>query len=346
MTVEVLLKSKYFSCKEFHFQIISYTARSGLVLDSEHTDALEKIKYLESKHQRTAEEELAVSEAPQFGHQLKNLTIDEGVPAHFETTLTPVNDPTMKVEWYFNGKAVSMGHRFRTTYDFGFVALDILYAYPEDSGSYTCKASNMLGETSVSCDLRVQGKGGLLLDTMDGARLSQLKNLEARKTVIKDEGELQITKPVFTTALNSVTGVSEQSRVHLECKLEPINDPNLKVEWFVNGKELQNSNRINTRHDFGYCALDILYAYAEDSGTYMCKATNKLGEAVNTCSVEVSSKAGLVLDSQHPEGWEKMKTMESRSQFGRLEVQDIPVGPPHFVTQLMVSCQNLFALTD
>ena len=97
----------------------------------------------------------------------------------------------------------------------------------------------------------------------------------------------------------------------------------------------------SSRHDFGYCALDILYAYAEDSGTYMCKATNKLGEAVNTCSVEVSSKAGLVLDSQHPEGWEKMKTMESRSQFGRLEVQDIPVGPPHFVTQLMVSCQNL-----
>jgi hypothetical protein len=40
-------------------------ARSGLLLDSEHADALEKIKYLESKLQRTAEEELAVSEAPQ-----------------------------------------------------------------------------------------------------------------------------------------------------------------------------------------------------------------------------------------------------------------------------------------
>ena len=306
------------------------------MLDSEHTDALEKIRYLESKHQRTAEEEMAVSERPQFGHQLKNLTIDEGAPAHFETTLTPVNDATMKVEWYFNGKEVQQGHRFRTTYDFGFVALDILYAYPEDSGSYTCKAVNMLGETSISCDLRVQGKGGLLLDTMDGARLSQLKNLEARKAVNKEEGEIQITKPVFTTALNSVKA-SEQGRVHLECRLEPVNDPNLKVEWFVNGKAMQFGNRFNTRHDFGYVALDILYAYPEDSGTYMCKASNRLGEAVNTCSVEVTSNQSLVLDSQHPEGWEKMKTMESRSQYGRLEVQDIPVGPPHFVTQLMVS---------
>jgi len=42
-------------------------------LDSDHVDALQKIKYLETKHQRTAEEELTVSEAPQFGHGLKDL---------------------------------------------------------------------------------------------------------------------------------------------------------------------------------------------------------------------------------------------------------------------------------
>ena len=52
---------------------------------------------MESKHQRTAEEEMAVSEAPQFGHQLKDVSLDEAQPAHFETTLTPVNDATMKV---------------------------------------------------------------------------------------------------------------------------------------------------------------------------------------------------------------------------------------------------------
>ena len=40
---------------------------------------------------------MAVSEAPHFGHQLKDVTLDEGQPAHFETTLTPVNDATMRV---------------------------------------------------------------------------------------------------------------------------------------------------------------------------------------------------------------------------------------------------------
>lgn len=76
-------------------------------------------------------------------------------------------------------------------------------------------------------------------------------------------------------------------RVHLECRLEPVNDPNLRVEWFINGKSIKTGHRFRTTHDFGFVALDILYAYPEDTGTYMCKAVNKLGEAVNTCSVEV-----------------------------------------------------------
>ena len=306
-------------------------------MDSDHTDALQKIKYLESKHQRTAEEELAVSEAPQFGHSLKDLRIEEGQPAHFETTLTPVNDATMRVEWLFNGKPIPQGHRFRTTYDFGFVALDILYAYPEDNGTYTCHASNVMGETTATSNLVVMGKSGLVLDTMDRERLSHLSRLETRDTRFKpqDMDDAPITKPVFTTALNNAQNVPEQSNIHLECRLEPMNDPNLQVEWYINGKPIKMGSRFRTTHDFGYVALDILHAYQEDSGTYMCKASNKLGEAVNTCSVEIIGGKSLILDSQHPEGYEKLKHMEARSTHGRLEVEDMPVGPPHFVTELM-----------
>ncbi len=100
-----------------------------------------------------------------------------------------------------------------------------------------------------------------------------------------------ITKPVFTTPLNNAEGVLEQGHVHLECRLEPVNDPNLRVEWFVNGRAITTGHRFRTTHDFGYVALDILYAYSEDSGTYMCRAVNALGEAVNTCSVSILGKS-------------------------------------------------------
>jgi titin len=269
---------------------ISIATGKGLLLDTDHQDALNKIKYLESKHQKTAEEELSAPEKPQFGRQLKNLNLEEGQPAHFESTLTPVNDASMRVEWMFNGKPVPQGHRFRTTYDFGFVALDILYAYPEDSGTYSCVAKNVLGETSAQCTLKVTGKSGLLLDTMDKDRLSQLRNLEQRERTRPEDADAVITKPVFTTPLNNVDGAMEGAHVHLECRLEPVNDPNLNVEWFVNSKAIKIGSRFRTTHDFGYVALDVLQAYAEDSGTYMCKATNKLGEAVNTGSVTVAGK--------------------------------------------------------
>lgn len=55
---------------------------------------------------------------------------------------------------------VSIGHRFKTTYDFGFVALDILYAYAEDSGTYMCKAKNAVGEAVTTCSVKVEGKPG------------------------------------------------------------------------------------------------------------------------------------------------------------------------------------------
>ena len=76
------------------------------------------------------------------------------------------------------------------------------------------------------------GKSGLLLDSMDSQRLSQLSRLETSKTAYKVQTEdVEITKPVFTTALKNISGASENSTVHLECRLEPVNDPNLRVEW-------------------------------------------------------------------------------------------------------------------
>lgn len=59
---------------------------------------------------------------------------------------------------------------------------------------------------------------------------------------------------------------------------------------FVNGVAVKTGHRFRKTHDFGYVALDILYTYPEDSGTYMCKATNLAGEAVNTCTIKVGCK--------------------------------------------------------
>lgn len=51
----------------------------------------------------------------------------------------------------------AVGHRFRQKYDFGLATLDILYAYPEDSGMYECRANNSLGSDVTRTQLRCSG---------------------------------------------------------------------------------------------------------------------------------------------------------------------------------------------
>ena len=49
-------------------------------------------------------------------------------------------------------------NRISTMHDFGYVALNMKYANPEDSGTYTCRAINELGQAVTSSSLIVQCK--------------------------------------------------------------------------------------------------------------------------------------------------------------------------------------------
>ena len=120
--------------------------------DTQNETGLEQIHYLEdrSKYQRREDVEETTTQAPIFTTSLNNVEIKEGQRAHFECRLIPVSDTTMKVEWFHNNSPVKAGSRFVETNSFGFVALDIMYAYPEDAGTYTCRARNAIGEAITS----------------------------------------------------------------------------------------------------------------------------------------------------------------------------------------------------
>ena len=62
------------------------------------------------------------------------------------------------------------------------------------------------------------------------------------------------------------------------------------TEWFVNGKPVPSGARFKSTYDFGYVSLDINHAYAEDSGVYMCKATNTKGQAQTSGTLRCTSK--------------------------------------------------------
>lgn len=82
----------------------------------------------------------------------------EGEPIHFECQVEPKIDPNLKIQWFHNGKLLAAGHRFKTNYDFGFVSMDIMYAYAEDSGDYECRATNSLGSDSTRAKISCKSK--------------------------------------------------------------------------------------------------------------------------------------------------------------------------------------------
>lgn len=50
--------------------------------------------------------------------------------------------------------------------------------------------------------------------------------------------EISKSKPIFISPLTDPKPVSEGKNIHLECRLEPMGDPTMRVEWFHNGRSV------------------------------------------------------------------------------------------------------------
>lgn len=66
-----------------------------------------------------------------------------------------------------------------------------------------------------------------------------------------------------------------------------------------------SGHRFKLINDFGYVALDILSVYAEDSGEYVARAVNELGEDITRCSITITAKEKVITRTQLPAGMEK-----------------------------------------
>lgn len=73
---------------------------------------VEKIAQLESYSDQFISEtwmDVDESHSPQFVSHPHDLNLMENSLAHFECRLTPIGDPSMKVEWFHNGKPLTTG---------------------------------------------------------------------------------------------------------------------------------------------------------------------------------------------------------------------------------------------
>ena len=88
-------------------------------------------------------------------------------------------------------------------------------------------------------------------------------------------------------------------------------------------------------NDFGHISLTIHGVRDSDNGVYECRASNSLGESVTTASVTVHSKGSLLLDSQHPEGMQKITALETAKVRRQDSETGTKFGKPVFTSPLV-----------
>lgn len=325
--------------------VLSVSARASIEQTSQHPDSLQYIQQLEdySRYQRTESVEESSAQRPQFIRPLQDLgELQEGRNAHFEAQLTPVSDPTMKVEWYKDGRPITASSRITTIFNFGYVSLNIMHLRAEDAGSYTVRAVNRMGEAISSSTLRVYARTSVTADLgipEQQRYIEKVEELEAyqeqlHKKYVAEQPE-SMYPPEFKSPIKDQNGVREGGFAHFEARLEPTGDSTLRVEWLKDGRAVEASSRITTFFNFGYVALTIKQVTIHDVGNYTCRAYNALGEATTTAQLSVVSKKDIIFDSQHPSGLQKIQVLEDSSRYNRQAQEEITVSQkPRFLGPL------------
>lgn len=316
--------------------------RHWLLGETLHPESLDRIGALEQPKATKPDAPEPVYETPVFISHLNNIICKEGENIHFECNVEPSRDPTLKIEWFFNNKLLPSGTRYKTTHDFSYVSLDIIHTYEEDSGIYTCKATNSKGSATTSGSLRCTGDKHIYFDTqhpqgkvgLDAVEQAEEARLaKGRRTSVPDA---DYPMPEWVVPVAAENQLIEGQALHLEGQVEPKNDPNLKIEWYFNGKVLEQGSRFKLTSDFGFVTLDLIDVYERDSGIYTCKAYNKKGEAFTSSTVYCSSKENLIERTQHPKGKEGLEKIQNLEESLRREPGQQPDDDagraPEFVT--------------
>lgn len=163
--------------------------------------------------------------------------------------MTPINDPGLKIKWLRNGAPLPEASRFKPTFEFGFVSLDILYAYPEDNGDYELVAYNDKGEARTKTHITVLSRPSLDYSSLTHGNRQDILESHFRQhsnqvMVMSAQDvydEQQAKAPEFKVPLQNI-GALEGEFCRFETQVAPINDPYLKIEWYKDKKPVLLGN--------------------------------------------------------------------------------------------------------
>ncbi|XP_041670775.1 myosin light chain kinase, smooth muscle-like [Cheilinus undulatus] len=106
---------------------------------------------------------------------------------------------------------------------------------------------------------------------------------EAEEAIQSLDKQLR-SEPRFQQTLKDLT-LPKGATAQLTCTVNGYPQP--EVKWLHNDKPLSGSSRVTMEQQEGLCALLVADLKTSDSGVYVCRASNKLGEAMCSAKLKV-----------------------------------------------------------
>ncbi|XP_006081942.1 palladin isoform X3 [Myotis lucifugus] len=300
------------------------------------------------------------SSAPRFIQKLRSQEVAEGSRVYLECRVT--GNPAPRVRWFCEGKELHNTPDIQIHCEGGDLhTLVIAEAFEEDTGRYTCLATNPSGSDTTSAEVFIEGTSSTDSDSESLAFISkpgampqaQKKTTSVSLTIGSSSPKTGVTTaviqplsvpvqqvhsptsylcrpdgttsayfpPVFTKELQNIVA-SEGRVVVLECRVRGA--PPLQVKWFRQGSEIQDSPDFRILQKKPRSTAE-----PEEICTLVIAETFPEDAGVFTCSARndygsVTSTAQLVVTAANTEDCSYDSTGESNSD----HFQHFPPPPP------------------
>uniref|UniRef100_A0A669EBM6 Palladin n=1 Tax=Oreochromis niloticus TaxID=8128 RepID=A0A669EBM6_ORENI len=243
---------------------------------------------------------------PRFLQKLKSQEVAEGSPIRLECRVR--GNPLPLVRWFCEGRELHNSPDIQIWRDGDLHTLVIAEAFEDDTGRYTCVASNSLGADNTSAEVYIEGQTDQISFCLCFSCFRvQKKTTSMSLTIRSSSPKTPEVLPHRTTLVQSLSQppqrllqdaqASEGQVVVLECRVR--GSPPLQVQWYRQGNEIQDSPdfRIlqkkprSAAEPEEICTLVIAEAFPEDGGLFCCTASNLYGSVSSTAQLTVTPGA-------------------------------------------------------
>uniref|UniRef100_UPI00358F2F78 titin-like n=1 Tax=Myxine glutinosa TaxID=7769 RepID=UPI00358F2F78 len=226
---------------------------------------------------------------PTYVSGLRDMVIAEGERVSLECWLQGSPEPT--VQWFRDEFPINNSADFQVRLEKGLASLTIAEVFPEDSGHFSCVASNTAGHARSTCFLKVQAMHEEVEE--DAPSKVTVDSAQEHPTVIPvpaPSSEQQMSSqpleelppgesPPLFAQKPSTQLLVEGWPATFHCQVLGVPPP---YTYWKKGKiPLSSGYRYKMRSDArsGDYYLDISITFPDDAGEYICVARNKHGEA-------------------------------------------------------------------